>query len=80
MDGSAIWRRRIPLRTTSLKTSSITSSSAGTHAMKRRPGVIMLSGVLGIAALISRMRSHGSSWWKRTDTAMCVLEVKSQAW
>ncbi len=69
----------MPLRTTSFRASSITSSSAGTHEMKRTPGVIMLSGVFGIAALRRRMRSHGSSRWKRTDTAMCVLEVKSQA-
>ena len=40
----------------------------------------MLSGVSGIAALTSLIRSHGSSRWKRTETAMCVLEVKSQAW
>ena len=43
------------------------------------PVVIRLSGVSGIAALTSRIRSHGSSRWKRTDTAMCVLEVKSSA-
>ena len=48
--------------------------------MNRIPVVIMLSGVSGIAALTSRIRSHGSSRWKRTDTAMCVLEVKSSAW
>ena len=42
------------------------------------PVVRNVSFVLGIAARISRMRSHGSSWWKRTDTAMCVLEVKSR--
>ena len=44
------------------------------------PVVMKLSGVLGIAALTSRIRSHGSSRWKRTDTAMWVLEVKSSAW
>ena len=43
------------------------------------PVVIRLSGVFGIASLTSRSRSHGSSRWKRTDTAMCVLEVKSSA-
>ena len=36
--------------------------------------------MLVIAALTSRKRSHGSSRWKRTDTAMCVLEEKSSAW
>ena len=56
------------------------SSSAGTQAMKRMPVVMKSSGVFGIAALTSRSRSHGSSWWKRTDTAMWVLEVKSSAW
>ena len=39
-----------------------------------------LRSVFGIAARISRISSHGSSRWKRTDTAMCVLEVKSSAW
>jgi hypothetical protein len=48
--------------------------------MKRIPVVIMLSGVFGIAALTSLIRSQGSSRWKRTDTAICVLEVKSSAW
>ena len=36
--------------------------------------------MFGIAARISRISSHGSSRWKRTDTAMCVLDVKSSAW
>ena len=80
LDGSAICIRRMPLRATSRKASAITSWSAGTQEMKRMPVVMMLSGVFGIAALTSRMRSHGSSRWKRTDTAMCVLEVKSSAW
>ena len=79
-DGSAIWMRRIPLRTQSLNESRITSSSAGTQEMNRIPVVMMPSGVFGIAALTRRSRSHGSSRWKRTDTAMCVLEVKSSAW
>ena len=48
--------------------------------MKRMPVVMKLSGVFGIAALTSRSRSHGSSRWKRTATAMCVLDVKSAAW
>ena len=43
------------------------------------PVVMNFSGVFGIAALTSRIRSHGSSRWKRTDTAMCVLAVKSSA-
>ena len=54
--------------------------SAGTQEMKRIPVVIIPSGVSGIASLTSRIRSHGSSRWKRTETAMCVLEVKSSAW
>ena len=69
----------MPLRTTQSKTSRITSSLAGTQEMNRMPVVMKLSGVFGIAALTSRIRSQGSSWWKRTDTAMCVLEVKSSA-
>ena len=36
--------------------------------------------MFGIAARTRRRRSHGSSWWKRTATAMCVLELKSIAW
>ena len=70
----------MPLRTASRNDSAITSSPAGTQEMKRIPVVIRLSGVFGIAALTSLIRSHGSSRWKRTDTAMCVLEVKSSAW
>ncbi len=36
-DGSAIWKRRMPLRATARNDSSITSSAAGTHEMKRMP-------------------------------------------
>ncbi len=78
-DGSATWKRRIPLRTTHRNARRITSSSAGTHVMKRIPVVMKESGVSGIAARTSRRCAHGSSWWKRTETAMCVLEVKSTA-
>ena len=80
LEGSATWTRRIPLRTTQRNASRMTSSSTGTQVMKRIPEVMKLRGVLGIAALTSRSRSHGSSWWKRTATAMCVLDVKSTAW
>ena len=52
---------------------------AGCAEMNRIPVVIMLSRVFGIAALTSRRRSQGSSRWNLTDTAMCVLEVKSSA-
>ena len=38
-----------------------------------------LSFVVGIAARTRRSRSQGSSRWKRTATAMWVLEVKSTA-
>ena len=65
-----IWSRRRPLRTTHANTSCMNSSFAGVHAMKRMPVVIMPSGVFGIAWLTSRIRSQGSSRWKRTDTAM----------
>ena len=37
------------------------------------------SGVFGAAAWVSRISSHGSSWWVRTATPMWVLEVKSIA-
>ncbi len=62
LEGSAIFSRRRPLRATSRKASRMTSSPAGTHEMNRIPGVIMPSGVSGMAALTRRMRSHGSSW------------------
>ena len=61
LEGSAIFSRRMPLRATSRKARRITSSPAGTQEMKRIPGVIIPSGVSGIAALTRRMRSHGSS-------------------
>ena len=67
------------MRTALRNTSATTSSAHGRHEMKRLPVVIIDSGVSGIAALTSRSRSHGSSRWKRTETAMCVLEVKSHA-
>src|SRR5437764_7208032 len=70
----------MPLRTTQRKASRITSSSHGCQAMKRMPVVMKLRRVLGIAWLTRRIRSHGSSLWKRTDTAICVLDVKSRAW
>ncbi len=78
--GSAICRRWMPLRATRRNESRITSSLAGTHEMNRIPVVIMPRGVSGIAALTNRIRSQGSSRWKRTETAMCVLDVKSSAW
>ena len=59
MAGSANWKRRIPLRTTHLKASRITSSSHGCHAMKRMPVVMKLRSVVGVAARISRISSHG---------------------
>ena len=80
LEGSAIWKRRMPLRTTQRKASRIISSSHGCQAMKRMPVVMKLRSVVGIAWLTSRIRSQGSSLWKRTDTAICVLEVKSSAW
>ena len=44
------------------------------------PVPMKVSGVRGMRAFISRMRSQGSSLWNRTVTAMCVLVVKSMAW
>ena len=38
--GSAIWKRRIPFRTTHRNERRISSSSAGTHEMKRMPVVM----------------------------------------
>ena len=78
--GSANWKRRIPFRTTHRKASRITSSSHGCHEMKRIPVVMKLRSVVGMAARMSRISSHGSSRWKRTEIDMCVLEVKSRAW
>ncbi len=69
----------MPLRTTHRNARRITSSSHGCQAMKRMPVVMKFSGVFGIAARMSRISSHGSSRWKRTETAMCVLDVKSSA-
>ncbi len=51
------------MRITSRKARRMTSSSAGSHEMKRIPVVRKFSMVLGIAALTRRMRSHGSSRW-----------------
>ena len=78
--GSANWKRRMPLRTTHRKARRMTSSSQGCQAMKRMPVVMKLRSVRGMAARIRRMSSHGSSRWKRTETDMCVLDVKSSAW
>jgi hypothetical protein len=61
LDGSAIWMRRIPLRASRRKARSITSSPVGAQEMNRIPGVIRLSGVFGMAALMSRIRCQGSS-------------------
>jgi hypothetical protein len=78
-EGSAIWKRRMPFRTTQRNASRITSSSQGCHVMKRMPVVMKLSNVVGKAVRSRRMSSHGSSRWKRTETPMWVLEVKSSA-
>ena len=70
----------MPFRTTQRKASRITSSSHGCQAMKRIPVVMKFRRVFGVAARISRISSHGSSRWNRTETDMCVLDVKSSAW
>ncbi len=55
------------------------SGCAVSQEMKRKPVDMNCSGVLGVAAAISRMRSQGSSFLKRTATPMCVEVVKSMA-
>ena len=47
--------------------------------MNRKPVPISCSGVSGIAARVSRIRSHGSSRCVRTATPMAVLDMKSSA-
>jgi hypothetical protein len=47
--------------------------------MKRIPVVLNRSGVTGTAARTNRRRSTGSALSQRTETAMCVLLVKSIA-
>ena len=42
--------------------------------MKRNPVPMNCSLVVGIAARVSRIRSHGSSWCTRTATPMAVLD------
>ena len=77
--GSMTMKRSMPLCTSSLYESCISSGWAVSHEMKRMPVERKLSGVRGMRAFMSRMRSHGSSLWKRTVTAMWVLVLKSIA-
>ncbi len=60
---SITWKRRIPARTSNRNARRINSSLARSHEMNRIPGVRNESGVRGIRAAISRMRSHGFSRW-----------------
>ena len=73
-------KRSTPLRTSSWYDRAISSGCAVSHEMKRMPVDRKLSGVRGAYSFINRKRSHGSSLWKRTVTAMCVLLLKSIAW
>jgi hypothetical protein len=43
--------------------------------MKRKPVPMNCSFVVGMAARVSRSRSHGSSRWVRTATPIAVLEL-----
>ena len=61
--GSEIWILLMPYRTTSLNASRMTDSGERSQLMKRIPVVMNPSGVVGIAARASRIRSNGSSRW-----------------
>src|SRR5687767_1969415 len=77
--GSARQKRRMPLRASAAYASDMNSGLAVSQEMNRKPVPMNCSGVLGVAAAIRRMRSHGSSRLKRTATPMCVEVVKSMA-
>ena len=59
--GSITMKRSMPLRTSSLYESCISSGWAVSHEMKRIPVDRKLSGVRGMRAFIRRMRSQGFS-------------------
>jgi hypothetical protein len=59
--GSARQKRRMPLRASTSKASAMNSGLAVSQEMKRKPVDMNCSGVLGVAAAIRRIRSHGSS-------------------
>ena len=77
--GSARQKRRMPLRASVRNASAMKSGLAVSQEMNRNPVDMNCSGVFGVAAAISRIRSHGSSFLYRTATPMCVEVVKSMA-
>ena len=52
------------------------SAWAVSQAMNRNPVDMNCNGVFGVAAAMSRIRSHGSSFLKRTATPMWVEVVE----
>ena len=79
--GSAICKRRSPLRTAQRNARRMHVLVGRAPRDEPHPGRDAST-----AACPASPRGRaggaptGSSWWKRTDTAMCVLDVKSQAW
>jgi hypothetical protein len=59
--GSASAKRRMPLRASVRKASSMNSGLAVSQAMKRKPVERNCSGVVWQISAIARIRSHGSS-------------------
>ena len=60
--GSARQKRRMPFRASTRNASAMNSGCAVSHEMKRNPVDRNCNGVFGVAAAMSRMRSHGSSF------------------
>src|SRR6202142_4054515 len=77
--GSARQNRRMPLRASVRNASAMKSGLAVSHEMNLKPVDMNCSGVRGVAAAMSRIRSHGSSFLYRAATPMCVEVVKSMA-
>ena len=59
--GSARQNRRMPFLASVAKASAMNSGLAVSQEMKRNPVDMNCSGVLGVAAAMSRIRSQGSS-------------------
>src|SRR5437588_99560 len=59
--GSARQKRRMPLRASTSKASAMNSGLAVSQEMKRNPVDMNCRGVVGVAAAMRRMRSHGAA-------------------
>src|SRR5450631_4524751 len=77
--GSARQKRRMPLRASVRNASAMKSGLAVSQDINLKPVDMNCNGVFGVAAAMSRIRSHGSSFLYRTATPMCVEVVKSMA-